>query len=216
MCPAHNHNIFYHDFPQHRILDCGIEIFNKVSDYPENFLDEYLILCRELTQQFPNMWCVIPDYCDDLAIRQPQNVEKTARNIKRFKDEPGVFWVPVIQAQLHNYLSFTNGVQTLKHLYPTTPKVIAIGTVCKSKRLRYIEWCAKYARHHFPQSHIHMFGLTLSALPRVKGIINSWDSTAFTWAFAEVSKNHRRQAAEQSERVTAFHLYTERIGAILT
>ena len=159
---------------------------------------------------------MIPDYCDDLKVRQPRNVERTLANIQRFKDEPNITWVPVLQAQLHNYLSFCNAVQGIKHLYPIAPPILAIGTVCKSKRLHFIEWCAKYARLHFPNSHIHLFGLTLAALPRVIGVINSWDSTAFTWAFKGLGPEWKRQAARQHERVVAFHRYTETIARYVT
>lgn len=204
---------------EHGILDCGIEIFQHVSEYPKGYLRKYAARALQLSKArgIDKVWAVIPDYCDDLSPGLTgDNVERTLGNIEYFLTEYNthqVNWVPALQAKLHDRLSFTRSVSGLQKLWSSPPR-IAIGTVCKSRNLKFIEWCMRYARSHFPKAWIHAFGLTLSALPRVVGLLDSWDSAAWTWPRRPLSEGFR-QASTKAEKVQYFHNYIEAIEAKL-
>jgi len=83
----------------------------------------------------------------------------------------------------------------------------AVGTVCKTNDLGFIEYCYQIARRFFPHSWIHAFGLTLSALPKVSRYINSWDSMAWTFP-----RKPGHSCKNSRERVRYFIEYLERVN----
>lgn len=83
----------------------------------------------------------------------------------------------IIQSRFLNRFSFLESAKRLHDLIGDYPRV-AIGTVCKCRKLDFILYCCKVARKAFPHSWIHAFGLTLKAVPRVAHLINSFDSLA--------------------------------------
>jgi hypothetical protein len=116
------------------------------------------------------------------------------------------YWLPVIQGRYLNKFSFLESAKQLHDLIGDYPQV-AIGTVCKCQNLDFIEYCCKVARRFFPKSWIHAFGLTLTALPRVKHLINSFDSMA--WTFPNVKGGH--SCKNLKERRLYFHRYLGRL-----
>lgn len=215
------------------ILDCGVEIFSNPNtfDYSKVFLYRWKHLARQLTQIFgDHLLVTVPDYPDDLAHQfNGENVEKTLRNVEDFLSIDGVNWLIPLQAQCLNPFSFFESCYHTKELIGNYPWV-AIGTVCKTHKLNFIEYSCKVARTHFPNSHIHAFGLTLKALPRViptrkswdsmvpdcgrKMWIDSWDSLSFTKGLKSFS-NGGRQAGTLKERERFFWAYITRINQIL-
>jgi len=169
---------------KHAIVDSGVMIFVKkqVKDYPPWFMKNYAYKAKMLTEIFKDkVWVVIPDYPDDYNPGQfGDNVNKTIENIKRFITIEGVNWIPVLQCRYMNRLSFFEACERTREIIGDYPQV-AIGTVCKCRKLDFIEYCCKVARKFFPNSWVHAFGLTLSALPRVCDIIDSFDSMAWTF-----------------------------------
>ena len=175
---------------EHAILDVGVDTWfgsRGLSDYPPGFLKKWVKLAKDLTSVFGDrIWVVIPDYCDDLIPGLcGDNVSKTLRNVEEFITIDGVNWLPVIQSKFMNTFSFIESCHRLRDIVGDYPRV-AIGTVCKSRKLSWIEYCCRYARKIFPNSWVHAFGLTLSALPRVKDVINSFDS--MSWSYDSPSK----------------------------
>jgi len=172
---------------RHAIVDAGVEYWfhrMKVRDYPERWLKWYVNKAKQLSRIFNDrVWIVIPDYPDDYTPCMTyeddmDNVDKTLRNIEEFISIDGVAWLPVIQSRFENTFSFIESCHRLRKLIGSYPRV-AIGTVCKARKLAWIEYCLKYARSVFSNSWIHAFGLTLSALERVKTANSSFDSTAW-------------------------------------
>jgi len=181
--PKNYKELFKRNF-KHAILDSGVEIFKdpKIRDYSKSFLRSWKYKARNLTEILGDrLWVTIPDYPDDLAHQfGHKNVDKTLRNVEEFITFDGVNWLVPLQSQYLNIFSFIESCQRTKELLGNYPQ-IAIGTVCKTNNLRFIENCCKIARRFFPKSHIHAFGVTLKALPRVKGVIDSWDSMAWCY-----------------------------------
>ncbi len=196
---------------KHAIMDSGVEIFaHGAKDYPVWFHDRYIFKAQQLTEIYGDrIWVVIPDYPDDYRNNPIENnVEKTIRNIEKYHKVKGVNWVYPIQADYLNLQSFHESCHQVKKF---EPERVAIGTVCKCRNLDFIEACCRMARQHFPDSHIHAFGPTLSALPRILPYIDSWDSTAY-FCSRQPSKGKCRN---QKEREQYFYAYLSRVNEIL-
>jgi hypothetical protein len=111
------------------------------------------------------------------------------------------YWLPVIQSRYLNRFSFLESAKKLYDLIGDYPQ-IAIGTVCKCRKLDFIIYCCRVARKIFPKSWIHAFGLTLTALPKVAHLIDSYDSLA--WTFPR-TRGHSCKTLK--ERTEYFNLY---------
>jgi len=168
---------------EHAIMDSNVGLFfhhRGLPEYPHGFFWLYEHYAKWLSKRF-NLWVVTPDYPDDYNPGSlGDNVSRTLANIEKFMEVKGVEWLPVIQSRFMDTFSFIDSCWRVKELIGDHPRV-AIGTVCKSRSLRWIVYCCKYARRVFPNAWIHAFGLTLGALPRVKKFIDSWDSMAWTF-----------------------------------
>jgi len=198
---------------EHAIADSGVLIFHdpKVKDYPPYFLKEWEYHAKILTDMYDEkVWCTIPDYPDDYNPGQfGDNVSKTLQNIEDFITIDGVNWLISLQSQFLNIFTFTKAIQGVKDLVGDYPR-IAIGTVCKTNNLDFIENCCKVARAHFPHSWIHAYGLTLTALPRVNGWLDSFDSMAWTFPRGR----GRGSCKNKEERLQYFNEYLQRIDEI--
>jgi len=176
---AKNYKELYFRKFQHAILDSGIEWFLKnpsALEYPPYFLQRWRGLARHLSRRFEGqLWVTCPDYPDNYQQFNGKNIELTLRNIEDFLSIDGVEWLPVVQSRYLDLFSYYYSLQETKRLIGDYPRV-GIGTVCKTKRLNFIEHCCKATRAWFPNSHIHAFGLILKALPRIRTVVDSSDS----------------------------------------
>jgi len=186
-------------------------------------------MAQHLTEIFGGrLWVTVPDYPDDYHMQfKGVNVEKTLRNIEEFLSVDGVNWLIPLQSQFLNPFSFAESCQRTRDLIGDYPQV-AIGTVCKTKKLKFISYCCRMARRIFPRSHIHAFGLTLRALPRVIPTLSSWDSLAADpggrrlWldsfdsdAYTFPRGRGQGSCKTERERVQFFYAYIQRIKEIL-
>ena len=221
----------YHRF-KHAILDSGVNrvFFNwRRDEYPPWLLRQIGYIAQQLSMIYKGrLWVTIPDYPDDYYpgyVRD--NVERTLRNIKRFLPIEGVEWLPVIQSRYLDIFSFYESCERTKQLVGDYPR-IAIGTVCKTRRLSFIEYVVKYARNVFPNSWIHCFGMTLQALRRLtQGEFNSFDNTVWDtrkryWlnSFDNTAYTFPRKPGQPSAkcermREQYFKAYLQRIKEIL-
>jgi len=206
----------------HAILDPGVGIFRVnpgLKDYPPQFLHYWKYEAKKWSRiTRGSLWVTIPDYPDDYHPGQfGDNIEKTLKNIKEFITFDGVEWLPVIQSRYLNIFSFYESCELLKKLIKAYPRV-AIGTVCKTRRLKFIIDCCKITRKFFPNAWIHAFGLTIQALPKVKEYINSFDSVAYTFPVLPEWRNDGRRwrsARTKAERMKYFYAYLRHLKAIL-
>lgn len=197
----------------HAIVDSGVMEFirKEIKEYPESFLDTLNRKVSEIQQKCPSdkVWFVIPDYPDDYHPGQfGDNVEKTLRNIKRFLNNDA-YWLPVIQSRYQNRFSFLESAHATHDLIGDYPQV-AIGTVCKCRKKEFITYCCQVTRKLFPHSWIHAFGLTLSALPTVKNLIDSFDSLA--WTYPRKPGSH--SCKNKKERIAYWEAYLIRVSEI--
>ena len=207
-----NNAIYNYEHWEHAIIDCGIEHFlsGEHDEYKPGFFVEHLLICKKLTKDFGDrVWCTIPDYPDDYNPGHiKDNVGKTLRNIEAYHDIKGVNWIYPVQAKYLNKNSFLECCETVKSLYD--PERIAIGTVCKTGSIAFIESCSKIARRVFKDSWIHAFGPTLSALPKMVPYLDSFDTTAYfrNPDTGEMCKNRK-------QRLEFFNIYRERVETII-
>lgn len=199
---------------EHAILDCGVSIFKhdpSLTEYPPGFLSYWKRLAKYLTSIFKDrIWITIPDYPDDYNPGQfGDNVSKTLRNVEEFIKIDGVNWLVVVQNRYLDKRSFLQSCKMTKELVGDYPR-IAIGTVCKTNNIDFIEYCCRTARKFFPNSHIHAFGLTLRALPRVCRYLSSSDSVSYTFP-----RSSGHSCKNMSERIAYFHAYIKRVNEIL-
>lgn len=201
---------------KHAILDSGVTriFFNwRKKDYPKHILQQIRHVAERYSQIYTEkIWVTIPDYPDDYYPGYVENnVERTIENIVSFIDIDGVRWLPVIQSRYLDIFSFYESCEKVREIIGKNYPRVAIGTVCKTKNIKFIVNCCKIAREYFPNSHIHAFGLTLSALPKVVNYINSWDSLA--WTFPR--KHGMPSCKNMEERRKYFMEYIERIKSIV-
>ena len=176
--------IFKREF-EHAILDCGVEFFKTNPDakeYPRHFLALWKYRAQWMTDIFGDrLWVTIPDYPDDYHPGQfKDNIGMTLRNVEEFIQYDGINWIVTIQSRFQDHLSFYQSLQKTKEIVGDYPR-IAIGTVCKSRNKKFIVECVKAARKHFPNSHIHAFGPTLSCITEIKPYLDSFDSMAWCY-----------------------------------
>jgi len=199
---------------KHWIIDSGVEIFaHGAKDYPAWFFSRYEFYAKQYAEIYGDrIWVVIPDYPDDYRNNPiPHNVHKTLVNIKRFHVVKNVNWVYPLQS---DYLNPQNFHDCCHQVMKYCPERVAIGTVCKTRNIEFIEKCCMMARRHFPVSHIHAFGATLKALPRILPFIDSWDSTAYFTSSA-YSQSGKGLCRNQKEREQYFRDYLVRVNEIL-
>jgi len=208
---------------EHAILDAGVEtVFfaKRLKDYPSNYYHAYLRLTHYYTAKYgERVWCVIPDYPDDYEHgltfeKDLDNVEKTFRNIDYFSKYEKVNWVYPLQSQYLDREGFYEAAIRLKKEYD--PPRIGIGTVCKTKDIRFITYCCRMAREVFgPNVWIHAFGMTLKALPYARHYINSMDSSAFGFHLKFIPKYGLTHLNSRERCELLFSRWLERFNQII-
>lgn len=193
---------------EHAICDCGVYYFHmnpELDEYPRGYLSQYGAKARVLSRRFKDKLLIaIPDYPDDYHPGQfGDNVSRTFKNIRRFVRIEGVNWLPSVQARYLDVKSFVRACKRLRNIADF--RCIAIGTVCKTKNLSFIERCCGIARSFFPNAWIHAFGLTLNAITRVSHLIDSFDSMA--WTFPRNAGGW--SAKNTQERIEYFNRYVK-------
>lgn len=197
---------------KHAIVDCGVEKFQnpEVKEYPKGFFKDFELKAKYITRIFGDrVWFTIPDYCDDINPGQfGDNISKTIENVKRFIDIEDVNWVVSIQGRYENLMSLCEGIHKTKELIGEDYPRIALGTCCRTKKVWYISRAVRLVRRHFPKSWIHVFGITLNALPSCVGVIDSFDTSVW---------DTRRQmwSIYQGDIKSQFITYLEKINQIV-
>jgi len=208
---------FRENWFKHAIIDAGVETFffvRKLKDYPKYFLDMYKWRAILATNHFGKnrVWVTIPDYPDDYEQELTwengkDNVEKTFENIERFRNVDQVEWVYPLQANYRSRKSFREACKRLKD--EVNPKIVGIGTVCKTKDIKFIVYCLREARNVFGKDvWIHAFGPTLFALPKIWFYLDSFDSSA-------QFRINGRMVKSAEERIHAFKTWIRKVEKIV-
>lgn len=208
---------FKENWFNHAIIDAGVETFffiRKLKNYPEDFLKMYYYRAQLTTNHFgkERIWVTIPDYPDDYEQELTwengkTNIEKTFDNIQRFHNYQEVEWIYPLQANYLNRKSFREACKKLKDEF--NPKIVGIGTVCKTKNIPFITYCVREARLILGKEvWLHAFGPTLLALPKIWFYLDSFDSSAQFYI-----NNHLVSSVE--ERIEAFQIWYDKVKLII-
>jgi len=205
---------------EHAICDTGVGLLfdhRNIRDYPDHFYVRYEKFAKWVTKRVgkEKVCFVIPDYPADYHNGQckssENNVKRTLQNVENFITIEGVEWLPVIQSPYIDIEGFRESCRLTRKLIGSYPRV-AIGTVCKTNKLDFIIKCCKIARQYFPNSQIHAFGLTFTALKHVVGIIDSFDTTAWT----KPREKSLPSAKTAAEKIKYFQAYLDNVIGVLS
>ena len=193
-------------FTIEEIVDIGIyDLVNGSQEYSKEKLKkwEYLI---------PRGYKVVPD-CPDLEGEFGKkmdfcNIEYSLELLEKYYNPDDSTHIPVLQSKFQKMESVESYIKEFKKRYED-PEFLAVGSVCKAIPTFSIEAC-KLIRKEFPDSRIHAFGLRLRALNGVKDVIDSFDTTS--WSFSPTEYRSARNADEKRE---FFWSYIERINEVL-
>lgn len=195
---------------EHSIVDIGIYDLLKG---PHQHSEEKL---KQWKQLKVSGWKVVPD-CPSLLYEFDVNIsfsntEYSKELMTEYYDPNDETHMPVIQATIikgsDDYQgSIRNYVDWFKRNYDT-PKVLGIGSVCKSGNKQMTIWTCRFIRWFFPNTWLHAFGLKLHHFREVRGVIDSYDSMA--WTFPR--KSGLPSCKNKKMRIEYFHDYLKAIS----
>ncbi len=186
---------------KHEIVDIGVyELLKGDHEYSQKTLDKF-VNCKT------SGWKVVPDYPD---IFKENSIEMDINNVARSKDLMLKYYdpvdkshMPVIQGHYNDPHSFDEYSRWFKEEYMSGPIVIGIGTVCKLSNKDNLLRTLFITRKQFPEAWIHAFGLSIRYLREARGLINSFDSTSFTFP----RTSGRPSAKNKAMRIEYFYEY---------
>jgi len=192
----------------HEIVDIGI--YDLLKDPDGGHSDEKLMKWKELETLG---WKVVPD-CPDLEGEFKMEVicDNTSYSWELLTqlynpDDPS--HLPVIQSHYENIESFKEYIERFKAKYGVVDK-IAIGSICKADNHNIGVKMLKIARREFPNTWIHAFGLRFQQFKKAYNLIDSFDSTS--WTFPRDSG--RSSCKNKEERIQFFHDYMRRVEEV--
>ena len=201
------------------IIDSGIEIFRdrNTRDYPGGYKAQvyrlvriYNVVRSIVPKAFILATC--PDYPDDYWPKQcwvsedVTNVERTLESI-RFALErfPKIPWLIPIQGHHRDPLSIKMAIHDLvDDGLLENRNYVAVANLCTENTASVIYDTLKIARDLLPSHWIHAFGINLRTLNRVKDLIDSFDSTAWTRPVSTKILNANWSAKNEYERLFFF------------
>jgi len=215
------------------IIDSGVEIFRKdgVRDYPGGpraWISRLVRLYNTVRNIVPGaaVYATCPDYPDDYRpgslwlSDKATNIERTAENVRLCTSQyPNISWLIPIQGHYRNPGSLLRsldyywdmGVFEKYSYYAVANLCVEVDTdlihrsiLAVRKRLKELGVLDKVM--------LHIFGLKIAALRRIKHDIHSFDSTAWTRPVDTTVRAIRNASAKtQWERVVFFCRYLWRL-----
>lgn len=185
---------------KHEIVDIGIfDLVKKKQPHNQKKINKW----KHLN---PNGWKVVPD-CPDLQREfnikvDWDNVEYSKELLLKLFNPEDKTHLPVIQTHYADLNSITEYCKWFIKEFSSEQEKIGIGTICRLNNKMIATKAMKIVRQYFPQSFIHVFGLRLGHLYGVKNIINSFDSSAWTFP-----RNSGHSCKTQKERIEYFNNY---------
>lgn len=117
--------------------------------------------------------------------------------------------MPVIQSKYGDLTSLKWFCESFLKEYGQ-PVKIAVGSVCKMDSMDVSYALLKTVRRYFPHAWIHAFGLRFHHLRKCKSIIDSFDSTS--WTFPRTGG--LPSAKNEEMRIEYFYDYLERLNQV--
>lgn len=193
---------------EHEILDVGIL---DLKEPPHRYSEEKL---KTWKQEETGGWKVVPD-CFDLPGEFGIHVDFDTMDysfqlLERFYcDDDRDYLMPVIQGRSGDYQSFKDYVRRIKKQYE--PGIIGVsGSLCRSKDTNLVRGVLKMVQRELPGVWVHAFALRFSHLRGVNGLIDSFDST--NWTFPRTSG--RGSCRNKEERIQYFYDYIRRLEMV--
>lgn len=214
------------------IIDSGIEIFRdpRVKDYPggsEPAIMRQVLLYERVRRLLPtaDVMVTCPDYCDDynpgsLWLSEGMtNIERTMLNVLKCVDwYRDVNWLVPVQGWYRKPESLLVSLEYYEQLGILGRwRRLAVANLCVENDVAVISRGVKYVHHWlvsrgYRGSWLHVFGLKIGALGRVRSILTSFDSTAWTKPLtAKLYKRGNWSAKNGAERELYFCVYVERL-----
>jgi hypothetical protein len=192
----------------HEIIDIGIyDLLKPPFKHSRDKLEKWKNLKTD-------GWKVVPD-CPDLRGEFGKeicfdNTEYSWQLLEEYFNIYDEHQIPVLQSKYQDLNSFKEYIQHFKEAYGEHDK-IAIGSICKADNNDIALKMLKIARREFPNSWIHAFGLRFKQFIRARHLINSFDSTS--WTFPRESG--RGSCKNKAERIEYFYDYINRIDEVM-
>ena len=222
----------HHRHVERIIIDSGIEIFRdpKLRDYPGGFhacLKRQVMLYERVKRLLPGADVMVTacDYCDDYnpgslwLSKDFTNIERTVESVVTAVDwYPDVPWLIPVQGWYRRPDSLLISLEYYEELGILKRwRRLAVANLCVEVRGAIITRGVKYV-HHWLVSHgyrdmwLHVFGLKIAALNRLRGILTSFDSVAWTRPLtAKLYKRGNWSAKSDGERELYFCVYIDRL-----
>jgi hypothetical protein len=171
------------------LLDSGVEIFRDpaVKDYPPDHMRKLWLLYERLKPLAKHWFVTIPDYPDDYHHKalwisdDVTNIERSVLNVIKAVDEyPTIPWLIPIQGWLNDPTSILRSWRQLEAAgIRKRYQYFAVANVCTTKQTNMIVRTARLARWCIGDAWLHLFGPSISAVRRLHGVVNSFDSSAW-------------------------------------
>lgn len=216
------------------IIDSGVEIFRspKVTEYPggpDHWVAHIRSVFREVKRIVPSaaVYATCPDYPDDYnpgslwLSSEVTNIERSVDNLERCFSYSDVKWLIPIQGHYRKPETLLRALELIRErgfLHHDT--IYAVANLCVERQSDVISMGVRYVYHWFLRNagwvpDIHVFGMKLSALRRVKSMILSFDSLAWTKPVnAKLWHRSNWSAKNTTERELFFCVYVYRLWKV--
>jgi len=208
----------HHSVVRSVIIDSGVEIFRNplVKDYPGGHLSRLVKLYHRVKQLVGEVYVTCPDYPDDYHPRslwlsgEITNIERTLLNIEEcLCNWPSVNWLIPVQGHYRDPDSVVRAVRLLDS-WGVVDRYgyFAVANLCVEKRRDVMVKTARTVRMLLPDKKIHVFGLDMPTALKLRGVIDSFDSMA--WTFPRGRGGH--SCKNTRERIEYFKAYLEKLN----
>jgi len=215
------------------IIDSGVEIFRdgKRKEYPggpEHWITHIRSLYRHVAATAGDavVYATCPDYPDDYAPRalwlseEVTNIERSVDNLERCLRYADVRWLAPIQGHHRDPASLLRALELMRSRGLLERfDLFGIANLCTENSRDIISRAVKYVRHWFARElgrapRIHVFGMKIGALSRVRGLVWSFDSTAWTRPLTgKLCRRGKWSAKNEAEKELYFCVYAYRLWA---
>ncbi|MCD6411524.1 MAG: hypothetical protein J7L20_03755 [Thermoplasmata archaeon] len=175
------------------IIDSGIEIFRnpRIKDYPKDWVYRLLMIYKMVKKEVPHaeVRLTCPDYCDDYHPKslwlseEITNIERTVENVRKYYFKyDWVNWLIVVQGHYKKPESVKRCLDLYEELGVLEKHdYFAIGNLCVERSDRIVLKTARIVRRRLRKDKkIHVFGMKLGCVRKLQGLINSFDTMAWT------------------------------------
>jgi hypothetical protein len=186
-------------------LDIGVyDLIKTRKEYPPAKLHQWRNAKTE-------GWLTVPDAPDigrEFKVKMEIDTIRYSKKLMReYYDPNNPHHLPVMQGRFNKPDTVLEYCKWFKKRFTDNPERIAVGTLCRSNH----KWIAVdtlgMVRAQFPDAWIHAFGLRVNYLDELDGIIDSFDSTA--WTYPRGRGGH--SARNKKEKIEYFREYLKRI-----